>query len=60
MNFIRKRKKTVNKNQTSAKTLMALHTHTHTHTGRLEVYFSYKKINIEYIKTHIIYVENST
>ena len=50
----------MNKNQRIAKTLMALHTHTHTHTGSLEVYFSYKKINIRYINTHNYYVSNST
>ena len=50
----------MNQSQKKAKTLMALHTHTHTHTGSLEAYFSYKKVDKRYIKTHIIYVANST
>ena len=48
----------MNINQDTARTLGGVYTHTH--TGSLEVYFSYKKIYIRYIKTHINYVANST
>ena len=43
-------------NNENGKNLAGVHTHTHTHTGSVSGYLTYKKIDIEKMKAHVLYM----